>query len=152
MTETTQFRSFEFRSLRFVSCFVLRISCLAVIAGCGSGKIPVDGTVLLDGQPLANADVLFMPKSGGRPATGKTNADGKFKLSTDRPDDGVLPGEYDVGVNAVSVTYEKSPDGSEFAERDTWLAPQRYGKPSTSGLTAKISASERTPKIELQSK
>ena len=136
----------------FVSCFVLRVSCLAMIAGCGSGNVQVTGTVLLDGKPLPDASVLFMPKLGGRPATGKTDSAGQFKLTTDQQDDGARPGEYAVAVNAISVKYEKSADGSEFAEQDTWIAPQRYSKPETSGLTVTISASERTPKIELQSK
>jgi len=122
------------------------------LAGCGSGLVPVEGTVLLDGQPLADAQVLFLPKSGGRPAAGKTDAQGKFKLMTDRPDDGAQPGEYEVGVLALKISYVPSADGGQQAEQEQWLAPQRYSKPGESGLTARISTAERTPKLELKSK
>jgi len=121
------------------------------LAGCGSGLIPVEGTVLLDGQPLPEAQVLFLPKSGGRPAAGKTNAEGKFKLTTDKSDDGAKPGEYQVGVTALKISYGPSGEGGEQAEKQQWLAPRRYSKPAESGLTAKITAAERTPKIELRS-
>jgi hypothetical protein len=131
---------------------VFAIFCLAALAGCGSGFVPVEGTVRLDGQPLPGAQVMFVPRSGGRPATGKTDTAGQFQLTTDAPNDGALPGEYDVAVTAVAVSYAASAEGGEQTEKVRWIAPQRYSVPATSGLTAKISAAERTPQLELQSK
>ena len=123
-----------------------------LFAGCGAGLVPVEGTVLLEDQPLADAQVLFLPKAGGRPATGKTNAEGQFTLTTNKPDDGVKPGEYQVAVTALKVLYVRPTDGSEFGEQKVWIAPERYSKPNESGLAATISTSSHTPTFELQSK
>lgn len=138
--------------MSFRVAFAPALFALAALAGCGSAYVAVEGTVRLDNQPLPGAQVLFVPKSGGRPATGMTDAAGKFQLTTDAPNDGARPGEYDVGVTAVKVSYAAATDGGEQTEQLQWVAPQRYSVPATSGLTAKISAAERMPQLELQSK
>lgn len=51
------------------------------------------GTITLDGQPLDNATVEFVPIDGGKPAGGRTNADGQFQLEK-----GAVPGEYRVRI------------------------------------------------------
>jgi hypothetical protein len=60
----------------------------------------VKGSVTLDGKTLVGALVTFVPKdpSAGRPAYGRTDANGQFQLSTFRTDDGALPGDYKVTV------------------------------------------------------
>ncbi|HZN33669.1 MAG TPA: carboxypeptidase-like regulatory domain-containing protein [Pirellulaceae bacterium] len=123
-----------------------------LFAGCGPGLVPVEGRVLLEDQPLADAQVLFLPKSGGRPATGKTNAEGQFTLTTNRPSDGVRPGEYQVAVTALQVLYVRPTDGSEYAEQKVWIAPERYSKPAESGLAATISPEANRPTFELRAK
>jgi hypothetical protein len=63
--------------------------------------VKVQGAVTLDGKPLAGAMVTFLPsgeKGGGRPAGGRTDADGSFRLTTFKADDGALPGHYRVTV------------------------------------------------------
>src|SRR5262245_4436516 len=68
--------------------------------GCGgSGTVKVRGTVTLDGKPLSGAMVTFVPaEEKGRAASGATQADGSFRLTTFKPDDGALPGDYKVMV------------------------------------------------------
>src|SRR5438105_15672089 len=56
---------------------------LALAAGCGgNGPYPVEGVVLLDGQPLEGASITLVPEGPGQPAVGTTAADGRFRLST----------------------------------------------------------------------
>src|SRR5262245_24882447 len=85
---------------------LLPASCVALIvalAGCGGGRTsPVEGVVLLDGQPLAGAAIGFVPQGTGRDATGQTNAKGEFSMSTFEPRDGVVPGEYKVVISPPS--------------------------------------------------
>ena len=78
---------------------------LLLAAGCGGrGKpVKVAGVVTLDDKPLAGATVTFAPVGGGRAASGRTDSDGNFRLTTFRSDDGALPGEY-----KVLVTMEKA--------------------------------------------
>ncbi|MCS7239254.1 MAG: carboxypeptidase-like regulatory domain-containing protein [Thermoguttaceae bacterium] len=54
---------------------------IATFFGCGgrSDVAYVEGRVTLDGQPLANATVLFIPQAG-RPASGVTDSNGRYVL------------------------------------------------------------------------
>jgi hypothetical protein len=81
-------------------------AAISMALGCSNVKvIPVEGVVTLDGKPLPGATVSFMPVEAGRSATGQTDADGNFRLTTFRTEDGALPGEYKVIV-VVSEAYE----------------------------------------------
>jgi hypothetical protein len=81
------------------------IVALFAASGCsGRGPVPVSGVVTVEGGgPLAEVNVTFLPISGkGRPATGQTDSEGYFQLTTYQPDDGALPGEYKVTIS-ISV-------------------------------------------------
>lgn len=141
------------------SCFVLMlVACI----GCGdsSGMVPVTGTVKLDGQPLVNATVQFIPEEpGGQTASGTTDADGVFNLSTLKPDDGVKPGKYKVviqpparsGTPARSIDEaqknlllkKKAPEGIAF--------PARYSRPDQTILVQDVPSSSPVV-FDLQSK
>ncbi|HMC89367.1 MAG TPA: carboxypeptidase-like regulatory domain-containing protein [Gemmataceae bacterium] len=55
---------------------------------------------MLDGQPLPGATVLFMPEDGsGRAATGLTDSEGNFLLTTYKDNDGAVSGNYRVLVS-----------------------------------------------------
>src|SRR5690349_11000881 len=76
--------------------------------GCGKhddrpGRVPVTGTVLRAGQPVAEATVIFEPVGSTPAATGTTDAAGRFVLSTFDAADGAAPGEYKVAVRKVQV-------------------------------------------------
>jgi hypothetical protein len=73
--------------------------------GCGSKPMGIKGKVTLDGAPLSGASVEFVPEDGGHSAVGTTDSDGKFSLTTYKPGDGALRGEYRVVV-------KKSPQGA----------------------------------------
>src|SRR5437763_7975974 len=68
--------------------------------GCSrNGLLEVEGTVLLDNQPVPDATVLFIPEGGsGQPAQGVTDENGRFQLTTFKDKDGALPGAYKVTV------------------------------------------------------
>src|SRR3954471_13910998 len=73
--------------------------------GCGSAKTtPVEGVVLLDGKPLAGASIQFVPQGAGRDATGETDKDGQFVMSTFQSRDGMLPGNYKVVISPPTGT------------------------------------------------
>ena len=57
--------------------------------------------VTLDGQPLAGAEVMFVPREGGRPATGTSDEQGKFQLTTIVNNDGALLGAHGVAITKV---------------------------------------------------
>ena len=94
--------------MRNWTCFFVTIS-LANLMGC-SGEIPipgivdVTGTVALKGQPVEGVTVNFHPDSGSRAASGRTDAKGRFTLTTFNPGDGALPGTYRVSVSKIEDT------------------------------------------------
>ena len=52
------------------------------------GLTNVTGTVTYQGKPVDGATVAFNPEGGGRAASGRTDASGKFQLTTLNANDG----------------------------------------------------------------
>ena len=84
---------------------------LAMISGCGgAGTSPVakvNGTVTYNGAAVPNLNIVFESRSlaeGGRPASGVTDASGKYTLSTFGKGDGAVPGEHKVYFSVPSNT------------------------------------------------
>ena len=76
-----------------------------LLPGCGGPKMaPVKGRVIFNGQPVKEAAVTFSPAAAGnqldtgKPATGFTDADGNFALSTFSEYDGAIVGTHTVNV------------------------------------------------------
>ncbi len=83
---------------------------LVLTAGC-SKTATVKGRVTLDGKPVAGATVLFVPEPGNaaRPASGLTDGDGNFQLTTYRMEDGAVPGAYRIVVSKTKAFPEPDP-------------------------------------------
>lgn len=129
---------------------------VAALAGCGPSRpptAPVEGVVTLGGQPLEGAAVTFTPVEGGRPATGATDAQGRFRLSTFDPGDGAVLGEHVATVykeEAASVIVEEGdldggPAGPAPAPR--LLVPARYASRDTSEL--RFTVARRMAPVEI---
>ncbi len=88
-----------------VAFLALGVIALGVI-GCNQTDytlVPLAGQISLDGQPLANARVLFTPiGSGVGPAShAETNEDGHFELRTlDLDSFGAVPGKHRVKISS----------------------------------------------------
>jgi len=147
----------------FVGAFVIATSrshlpaamimlMVALEAGCGPLRpalLPAEGVVTLDGKPLANASLVFQPKAGGRPASGRTDASGRFKMGTYTPQDGVLPGEHTVTITAIESIGPPPAPGSQPKVR--WVTPTRYSRADESGLSATVAAGSKTFTFNLSS-
>jgi hypothetical protein len=87
------------------------------LTGCGSSDITlveVSGKVTLDGVPLEGATVNFQPSSTKIEAPssfGRTDADGRFELSTAAGKQGAIPGQHRVRISKSS-----DPEGEENDE------------------------------------
>ncbi|MEZ6043835.1 MAG: carboxypeptidase-like regulatory domain-containing protein [Planctomycetaceae bacterium] len=88
-----------------------RIACVLLAVGftvgCGRSDLPelgtVTGVVTASGAPVANAIVNFTPTGPGRPSTGETDAQGKFKMIYLQGIDGAIVGEHTVTVERVTT-------------------------------------------------
>lgn len=116
---------------------------LGTLAGCGNQPVssglqtvPVRGLVTRAGQPVPDAVVTFQPVQGSHVAIGRTDAAGRYSLSTVQPDDGALPGEYHVQI----VKYEEQETPVEEGATPPLknLLPAKYATPQTSGLAATV--------------
>ncbi len=116
-------------------------AALVVAVGCGkAGTAPtvkVTGTVTHNGQPVEGASVAFIPETG-RPASGTTDASGRFTLSTFKSGDGAVPGPHKVAITEASSDQpEVEPDYS-LPDATKSRFPARYADPKTSGFTATV--------------
>jgi hypothetical protein len=91
---------------RFITFFKMTLFCVALaftFTGCGYRRptqVKTTGTVTLDGEPVSQASLMFIPDSG-RPASGSTNTDGEFELSSYGGNDGLPAGNYRVTVTKL---------------------------------------------------
>lgn len=94
--------------------------------GCGDGGpgiAGVEGTVTLDGQPLADASVVFAPQSG-RPAGAKTDAEGRYELSFSQGRKGAMPGVHRVMISTAADASQTA-DGQPIPARKETV-PAKY--------------------------
>jgi len=105
------------------------------VTGCGpSGPeiAYVTGRVTMDGKPLANATVVFIPENG-RPAGARTDADGKYVLNFTEDRRGAIPGK-----NSIRITTQR--EGSQDKDGKTIpgskeTIPNRYNTASELSFT-----------------
>jgi hypothetical protein len=149
----------------------LMIPVLALsLSGCGGAStppVPVTGKVLAGGKPVEGAIITFLSqaKEGGRSASGRTDKDGTFKLTTAKTDDGAPPGEYTItiakqesktgGGNApIDINASGGPGaayGQAMAAAGSGnmskvmkdLLPAKYASAATSGLTRTVVKGEK---------
>jgi len=82
---------------------------LAGLAGCGSEDdavtlVPVSGTVTLNGKPMAEATITFMPDASNKattPGADATGPEGNYKLMY-KNRSGVAPGKYKVVITPAA--------------------------------------------------
>lgn len=127
---------------RGVACILTLSVMLIALTGCGDGRptrVPVSGTVLIDGKPLTHGRVRFIP-TGARMSEGTIDENGRFVLGCFEKDDGAVVGEHRVVV-----------DGSQSINNYTtrWHAPKKYTEPNQSGLQQVITEPTDSVIIEL---
>lgn len=92
----------------------IAVAVLAITTGCGDSKFkfaPIEGSVTLDGQPITNARVVFMPQSrtddgeAGPYSGGETDAEGHYSLAS--TDDTPRPGAV-VGPHRIVISTKRS--------------------------------------------
>ncbi|MCA9188574.1 MAG: carboxypeptidase-like regulatory domain-containing protein [Pirellulaceae bacterium] len=111
------------------------VACLLVLTGCGDGRprrVHVSGVVTFEGTPVEGAHVMFTP-TGARPASARTDADGRFELRTFDENDGAV-----IGTHLVTIAKKKFGQ-DPYAAAGSAL-PERYGRTDTSGLSAEVTA------------
>lgn len=106
---------------------LILVGALMFASGCDDGRplrVHVTGKVLYNGNPVENATVTFLSRSG-RPAIGQTRADGTFNLGTFDVADGAVLGEHVVTVSKwLKVDSEKIPGATSIRKIGNSLDPK----------------------------
>lgn len=142
------------------------LGLLLLFGGCGQAPpeiVPTGGVVTINGKPLANAEVSFVPMQdgldGNYTARGFSDGQGKFKLK--------LPGKEESGCCAceckVLIVEGPEPDGArEQSARGEKMArayrkslknrpiPSQYERVGTTPLTVTVSAENNDFKLDLE--
>ena len=101
-TEMTCHHPAVLRFPRIPSPLALGLPLCLMLMGCGGGDdpplVPVSGIVTLDGQPLAEANVQFVPASGWG-SLGRTDETGRYELLYRGREKGATPGRHQVQIS-----------------------------------------------------
>lgn len=129
---------------------LLLLPSLLVLVGCGGGpnlgQVPAKAIVKVDGVTVDGVAVIFVDTAGNSSA-GLTDKDGvavmKASISKDGKMievNGVLPGEYKVGLNKSESKQAPNPDNPNFVivESVNHIIPVQYNSFAKSGLTATV--------------
>jgi hypothetical protein len=151
-----------------VCCIAFVAAGLLVCGGAGCGRRGpavemVEGIVLLDGQPVEGATVLFSPETlgsdGGLPAAGRTGSDGVFRLNAAggaKFGAGTKVGDYTVTIvkqdhdPVPPPDPEKPPSGPPNVK--VWdVLPVVYKHAITTPLRATVKKGKNSYRFELDS-
>lgn len=121
---------------------------VALLAGCGDSQPTLTGVVTLDGAPLANGNISFLPAGEGAGASATIGPDGAYDVRTGSVR-GLAPGEYVVTVSANGPPITKR--GSDLPLPGKLLTPKKYSTSRTSDLRATVQPGENTLNFELTS-
>lgn len=124
------------------------VAMLAAV-GCGpsaGGSLAkVSGVITVDKVPTAGLMVTFYPKGEGKTASGVTDAEGKYTLTTLEPNDGAIVGQHEVTVTVSPVAGAGAGPppmpgmpGYDAAKVATEPFHPKYKQQTTSGLTATV--------------
>ncbi|ASV77085.1 hypothetical protein THTE_4484 [Thermogutta terrifontis] len=159
------------------SPFFLGALCMSTLClfGCKKAadnrpkRVPATVTVTYRGAAVEGATVTFHPANpDGKPAFGRTDAQGRASLTTFDPNDGALPGDYvvtvvkmvgseqslqtpstEIGAMPANPVQGGAPPLQNTGARH--LLPAKYADPNSSGLRATVNPSgENDFKFDLQ--
>ncbi|MBC7854624.1 MAG: hypothetical protein IAF94_14425, partial [Pirellulaceae bacterium] len=140
--------------VRFLSPTLVLSAALLFVLGCGgeSGPQcqPVEGRILYQNQPLAEAIVVFHPLTPPLEKVpqpiGNTNAEGRFVMTTLKSGDGAPEGEYAITVELR----EPRQIGEEVVRDGPNLLPRQYASPKETPLRHKVVPGKNAvPEIKL---
>lgn len=142
------------RRWRGVLSWLASLAVILTVCGCGEEPRPlcqpVSGVVLVNGKPAKDLLVSYHPQAAtpgnAIAATGRTDAEGKYTLSSFMPNDGAPPGEYI--ITAVWPTSFQRIGEQEYPVGDRLGGV--YSNKANATLKATIRAGEsQLPPIEI---
>lgn len=132
------------------------VCALSVLAGCGSSIElgQVEGKVTAKGQPLANVLVTFIPEVNGEAgrvrSMGMTDAEGRYRLKTEKLLPGAVVGKHRVTVEDMAIySAARSEDGTVLEHPPTRFAAS-FSDPLQTELVREVAAGSQTFDLQLE--
>lgn len=133
---------------RTLSLLLTAAGCF-LAAGCGGrdgpAVVPVSGRLTMNGEPLTGVRIRFFPDTAhtqGVTAFADTNEEGRFEITTQKPADGIVPGQYLVDVNMPSPVAPPPPGTKAWdlssKQVESSNIPEKYQDSKTSELSFNI--------------
>jgi len=129
------------------------LSAAGLFSGCGAaadpyGRLPVKGSVTLDGTALPSGEIVFTSDSVVPLISGTKIVNGQFAIPKDQ---GLAPGVYKVTINSILETAHPSGDVMNHPTEFKELIPEEFNKKSK--LTAEVqNAGENTFSFDVVTK
>ncbi|MCA9014736.1 MAG: carboxypeptidase regulatory-like domain-containing protein [Planctomycetaceae bacterium] len=103
-----------------LSTKLIMVALAACCFGCSGSGTDVDlgtvsGVVTMDGQPLANAIVIFAPENGN-PSSGKTDSKGFYELVYLGNNKGAIIGQHKVRISTAKPSDDKTANDTGEAD------------------------------------
>jgi hypothetical protein len=142
-------------------CVWLWLAVLATASsGCGGGRqipdrVSVSGQVLVDGKPLKQGTVQFVPDGpGGHSAVG-TISDGRFTMKSTPSHPGVVRASYRVSIVSFNPVTANGSGDAVWQPIDrpipgSFNVPERYMSTEESGLSVDVDAPIRDLTFDLK--
>jgi hypothetical protein len=132
--------------------------------------VPVRGTVMYQGMPVAGATVAFLAPGAPRHAVGTTDDAGRFRLTTFEPGDGAIVGRHVVTVTkasgdapaipatppgeatdaaAIDRAMDQAAEAHRQARKGPGALPEKYASERTSDLHVDVTESENEVELVL---
>jgi hypothetical protein len=121
---------------------------LSALAGCGSEGRAISGEVTVDGQPMEDGAILFVPDGGGsgRSEVGASIVNGKYSVEEGR---GPKPGKYKVQIRWMKKTGKKFQGADGVEDEKVQALPPKFNTETT--LTAEVKGGKNTINFPLTS-
>ncbi len=127
-----------------------------MLAGCGQSIElgQVEGKVTAKGQPLANALVTFIPEVNGEAgrvrSMGMTDAEGCYRLQTEKQQPGAVVGKHRVTVEDMAIySVPRSEDGTVLEHPPVRFAAS-FSNPLKTELVHAVAAGSQTVDLQLE--
>jgi hypothetical protein len=134
----------------------LAVVGLLAVAGCGGDPRlePVEGTLRLNGKPLANVQVEFLPEANGPRSRGVTDQDGHYRLATDGQKSGATVGSHRVLLYDLQVYNDESVGRMKKDQDATPVRPSRipaaYANPASTPLKKEVLGEPNTIDLDVK--
>lgn len=143
-----------------IHVFSLLLICQVFCVGCagefGPELVPVTGTITLDGQPVQQAVIRFLPDNSkgtkGPIALGVVESSGRYSLTSPGGRDGVIEGHHLVTIICEEQAEREVSEGVFETVGDKCHVPAHYASEKTSELTAEVTTDSNEVNFDLRSK